>query len=172
MEFFKNIKKNIDLITNKINEIKQKIDDFKQVAKDSIFTKIVYWFFMITIWWPMMYSFLFLYYLGIWPFLKILGGLTEAGSDLSFDSSSPDSSSSDSSSSDSSNSRKRNKWTPPVRRPWKIQVYNSNYWSDVLNGDTPDHNYISQELQIKKMQNEGKKVRAIYRDTGEVIDIL
>ena len=137
MDFFKNIKKNIDLITNKINEIKQKIDDFKQVAKDSIFTKIVYWFFMITIWWPMKYSFLFLYYLGIWPFLKILGG----ASDLSFDSSSPDSSSSD-----SSNSRKSNKWTPPVRRPWKIQVYNSNYWSDVLNGDTPDHNYISQEF--------------------------
>ena len=162
MEFFKNIKEKIDLITNKINEIKQKIDDFKQVAKDSIFTKIVYWFFMITIWWPMKYSLLFLYYLGIWPFLKILGGLTEGTSDPSFDSSS----------SDSSNSRKSNKWTPPVRRPWKIQVYNSNYWSDVLNGDTPDHNYISQELQIKKMQNEGKKVRAIYRDTGEVIDIL
>lgn len=164
MEFFKNIKKNIDLIANKINEIKQKIDDFKQMAKDSIFTKTAYWFFMICIWWPVKYSFLFLYYVGIWPFLKIMS--FDTGSSNNYTGSSDDYDSSSNNLSESSKPRSSD------RRTWKIQFYNGSTWNDCLVGDSTSHNYISQQLQIKKQQNNGKKVRAIYADTNTVIDIL
>ena len=157
MEFLKNIKKNIDLVANKINEIKQKIDDLKQVAKDSIFTKTAYWFFMICIWWPVKYSFLFLYYVGIWPFLKI----------MTFDTGS-----SDNYNSSSNNLSESSKPRSSDRRTWKIQFFTGSTWNDCLVGDSTNHNYISQQLQIKKQQNNGKKVRAIYADTNTVIDIL
>ena len=164
MEFFKNIKKKIDLIANKINEIKQKIDDFKQAAKDSIFTKTAYWVFMICIWWPIKYSFLFLYYVGIWPFLKIMN--IDTGSSNDYTGSSNDYDPSSNNLSESSKPRSSD------RRTWKIQFFTGSTWNDCLQGDSTNHNYISQQLQIKKQQHNGKKVRAIYADTGTVIDIL
>ena len=157
MEFFKNIKKNIDLIRNKINEIKQKIDSFKQAAKDSIFTKIAYWFFMICVWWPVKYSFLFLYYLGIWPFIKLFGGSSSSNINLS----SSSSSSIDFDELDAKSSNKK----------WKIQVYQGSYWEDRATGDDPNPNYISSRVQTIKKQNGNKKTRAIYMDSGQVIDI-
>ena len=158
MEFFKNIKKNIDLIRNKINEIKQKIDSFKQAAKDSIFTKIAYWFFMICVWWPVKYSFLFLYYLGIWPFIKLFGGGSSSNINLS---SSSSSSSIDFDELDAKSSNKK----------WKIQVYQGSYWEDRATGDDPNPNYISSRVETIKKQNGNKKTRAIYMDSGQVIDI-
>jgi len=158
MEFFKNIKKNIDLIRNKINEIKQKIDNLKQAAKDSIFTKIAYWFFMISFWWPVKYSFLFLYYVGIWPFIKLLGGVSS--SDINFSSSSRNPDDEMTSSSTTSSNKK-----------WKIQVHQGSYWEDRATGDDPNPNYISSRVETIKKQNGGKKTRAIYMDSGQVIDI-
>lgn len=161
MEFFKNIKKNIDLIRNKIKEVKQKIDSFKQVAKDSIFTKIAYWFFMICIWWPVKYSFLFLYYLGIWPFIKLFGSVSS--SNINFSSSSIDFDELDAKAAASS--------TKSSNKKWKIQVYQGSYWEDRATGDDPNPNYISSRVETIKNQNGGKKTRAIYMDSGQVIDI-
>lgn len=158
MGFFKSIKKNIDLVRNKINEIKQKIDNLKQTVKESTFAKIAYWFFMICFWWPVKYSFLFLYYVGIWPFIKLLGGVSS--SDLNF-----------SSSSKNINDKMAPSSTASSYKSWKIQVYQGSYWEDRASGNDPNPNYISHRVETIKKQNGGKKTRAIYRDSGQVIDI-
>ena len=50
MEFFAKIKEKFKEISEKIDKIKNNINDFKESAKDSIFTKIAYWLFMIFFW--------------------------------------------------------------------------------------------------------------------------
>tara|TARA_B110000908_G_scaffold53164_1_gene64907 strand:+ start:828 stop:1328 length:501 start_codon:yes stop_codon:yes gene_type:complete len=165
MKFINSIKDKINLVSNKINDVKNKINDFKQKASNSIFVKIAYWFFMIFLWWPIKYTMILSkytmilsYYLMIWPFLKI----------LSIESESPNFSSPNTGK--NINDTQTQKSTSALRG-WEIQTYESNYWVRRTSGNDASANYISHRVQEIKNQNQGKRTRAIYTDTKQVIDI-
>lgn len=138
----------IKKIQQNIHSFKVKINNILETIKNNTITKVLYWIFVIFLWWPVKYSFLFMYYILIWPFVKILGGSGSL-------------SSSQSSGSSSLEGR--------LRR-WKIEVYIDGMWWEKFSGTNENKQYISSQVMLVKGQNGGNRTRAVYADTGEMID--
>ena len=166
MKFFAKIKEKFKEISEKIDKIKNNINDFKESAKDSIFTKIAYWLFMIFFWWPIKYSFIVMYYLVVWPFLKILGSASSASyDDFSYDESS---STNDAYKQRSEDARAK---TDAANRKLKVQFWSDTHWVDASHISGANANRIGIELDRVSKQRPGKRVRCIDVETGNVVDV-
>ena len=134
----------IKKIKQNINSFKSKTQSVLEMIKNNKITKAIYWISFIFLWWPVKFSFLFMYYIVIWPFVKIFGSSGSSSSGTSF--------------------------LDGRRRWWSVQVFERGMWFDRFTSQNEDKNYISTMVTKIHSQNSGKKIRAIYKDTGELIE--
>lgn len=134
----------IKKIQQNIYSLKVKINNILETIKNNTITKVLYWISVIFLWWPVKFSFLFMYYILIWPFVKVFGGSGSLSSGSSF--------------------------LDGGRRWWSIEVFEGGKWWEKFSSQNEDKNYISSMVTKIQSQNGGNKTRAIYKDTGELIE--
>lgn len=153
------VKSNIEGWARKLTRVRSRIDQTKSAARNSLVVNIAYWLLVVFVWWPIKFSFLFLYYALVWPVLKILGSSTSM--------SLPESPGRNTRQTPSQDRPK------PSRQRVKIQVFRQQVWEDASGAITDSDrsgNYIALYMGRIKAQNGGCRVRAIDMDTGSIVD--
>ena len=149
---FEKIRLFFKTLIDNFNKIKQTISATYQTISNSMPVKIIYYFFRYFGWFPIKYSVILCYYVIVWPLIKVFGG---SGS---------------SSTGGSGSSSTGTSFLDGERRWWSVQVFRNGMWVNIATSQNQNPNYISKEVSRIKEQNVGIKTRAIYKDTGQVIE--
>jgi len=104
---------------------------------------------------PLKYIFKIIYYIFIWPVLRFFSAIGSGDVTLW---------------KPNNDIKVSENKTVNRHRTWVIQTWEGTGWIDRSFSSNNNPNYISMEIDRIQKMNIGKRVRAIYKDTGQILD--